>query len=75
MIQQAGKPVTLAVRLETSLAADFRAICAMKHIAPSTMLRVLIWRFVEECGFQPDPLELADQEGREAKKRKPGRTK
>lgn len=70
-----GKPVTLGVRLETALASDFRELCAMKHIAPSTMIRVLIHRYVEECGFTPDPLELADATGRDAKKRKPRGTK
>jgi hypothetical protein len=65
------KPVTIAARMEQNLADDFRTICDAKHIAPSTMLRVLVHRFVEECGFQPDPLAVIDAEARENQKRKP----
>jgi len=69
---QATKPIAMGVRLEAYLGDAFKEICDQKHIAPSTMIRVLIHRFVEECGYQPDPLAVVDALAKENQKRKPG---
>lgn len=65
------KPVTMACRMELSLAQNFKEVCHFRHIAPSSMIRVLIHRFVEDCGYSPEPLEIADAEAKENQKRKP----